>query len=229
MPVQGEWHDFFRAARDVLADAAARLMDGQSPAGSPALQRMIALRDALQAGEDAEVTVQVPPPPAIGQAASDVGDFFRSEARLLLERVQKLARELDGAAHDRQAAIRRELDATLSALRDTAGTFGYPNPASLAEDARLRARRGTGAELLGLLPGLSDAVEATAGGASSAAPPPEAGQEDAVPVEELLYRGEAAIRRAHELRPTLERAIAGDPAARDALEELYDLLDRIRS
>ncbi|MFW6079271.1 MAG: hypothetical protein ACODAE_06605, partial [Gemmatimonadota bacterium] len=45
-----------------------------------------------------------------------------------------------------------------------------------------------------------------------------------VPIEDLVYRGEAALRRALELRPALEAAVEGDPDARERLDELFDLI-----
>jgi chemotaxis protein histidine kinase CheA len=47
-----------------------------------------------------------------------------------------------------------------------------------------------------------------------------------VPVESLLYRGDAALERARILRDSLRRGETNDP---DALHELYDLLDLARS
>ncbi|HEX7048720.1 MAG TPA: hypothetical protein VF188_00810 [Longimicrobiales bacterium] len=59
--------------------------------------------------------------------------------------------------------------------------------------------------------------------APAVAPPPaQAGA--IVPVESLFYRGESALRRALELRAILEPITGGDPIARDAVEELIDLL-----
>jgi hypothetical protein len=45
-----------------------------------------------------------------------------------------------------------------------------------------------------------------------------------VPIESLLYRGDAALRRALELQPQIERALAGNDAALDALAEVFDLI-----
>lgn len=50
--------------------------------------------------------------------------------------------------------------------------------------------------------------------------------DDVVPVDALLYRGQAALERAIELRDALRRA--GGPPAPDVLEEIYDLLDLAR-
>ena len=55
---------------------------------------------------------------------------------------------------------------------------------------------------------------------------PVALPDDVVPVDALLYRGQAALERAIELRDTLRRA--GGPPAPELLEELYDLLDLAR-
>ena len=49
-------------------------------------------------------------------------------------------------------------------------------------------------------------------------------EETVVPIESLIYRGEAALRRARELRDDLR---AQDAPPREALEELYDLLDLV--
>ncbi|HEX2188988.1 MAG TPA: hypothetical protein VHG51_08835, partial [Longimicrobiaceae bacterium] len=64
------------------------------------------------------------------------------------------------------------------------------------------------------------------------APAPEAPAEPAqveegvVPVESLLFRGEAALREALRLRPEVERLAATDDGAalRARLDELFDLV-----
>ena len=57
------------------------------------------------------------------------------------------------------------------------------------------------------------------------AEPVEVG-DDLVPVNSLLYRGQAALERAIELRDALRRA--GGAPAPEILEEIYDLLDLAR-
>ena len=47
--------------------------------------------------------------------------------------------------------------------------------------------------------------------------------DDAVPIETLLYRGRAALRRAAELRTEWQRSAA--PPSPEAMQELFDLLD----
>ena len=49
-------------------------------------------------------------------------------------------------------------------------------------------------------------------------------EETVVPIESLIYRGEAALQRARELRDDLRPL---DAPPREALEELYDLLDLV--
>lgn len=55
---------------------------------------------------------------------------------------------------------------------------------------------------------------------------PVAVSDDLVPIDALLYRGQAALERAIELRDALRRA--GGPPAPDVLEEIYELLDLAR-
>ena len=50
------------------------------------------------------------------------------------------------------------------------------------------------------------------------------GEERIVPIEELCYRGERALRRALELRPHLETLAGDDSKSRDSVEELFDLI-----
>ena len=45
-----------------------------------------------------------------------------------------------------------------------------------------------------------------------------------MPIESLTYRGEAALRRALELRATLDTAVADDPEMRAVLDEVFDLI-----
>jgi hypothetical protein len=50
--------------------------------------------------------------------------------------------------------------------------------------------------------------------------------DDVVPMDALLYRGQAAVARAIELRDTIRRA--GGPPSPDLLEEIFDLLELAR-
>jgi hypothetical protein len=53
--------------------------------------------------------------------------------------------------------------------------------------------------------------------------PAYVGEEPSVPIEQLLYRGRAALARARELRDQIRRR--GGAPDENALGELYDLLD----
>lgn len=63
---------------------------------------------------------------------------------------------------------------------------------------------------------------AEASHARGAQPASTGSEQGVVPIESLLYRGEAALARARAVRDSLRRA---DQPAPDSLAELYDLLD----
>ncbi len=65
-------------------------------------------------------------------------------------------------------------------------------------------------------------VGAEASHARGAEPPSPGSEQGVVPIESLLYRGEAALARARAVRDSLRRA---EQPAPDSLAELYDLLD----
>src|SRR5690606_26415891 len=196
--------------------------------------------------------------------------------------------DLDRATGDRQTVLRRELQAAITALRDTALGLGFGRTARMADTALARVGGITASEVLDLLPSLRETVETdqpvsvsvargeeeasraeagvaaspeapgvaagpdgttgvavTADGGSGAAASHEgapgvatshdgasasghgAGGEterEVVPIATLVYRGAALVARAEQLRPILERALAGNEEALDALAELYDLI-----
>src|SRR5690606_33869162 len=107
--------------------------------------------------------------------------------------------------------------------------------------AELLARYGTGEAVsaAGENPELVQAQPAAPAPAPPAAPAPAASapasaamplgrqvaaESEPVPIEQLQYRGEAALRRALELRPSLEAALRGRTAHLETLEELFDLM-----
>lgn len=185
-----------------------------------------------------------PAPAASGAPAEDlpveVVNFFRTEAGALLDRIDRLAGGRARGAADRLGTARRELKETVLALRDLAGTFGFAHSAAAAErllEAVEQERPAVGllADLRRLVAGevpgqptpLAPRAASAAATAAAAAPgrsPQPRPAADIVPIEDLLYRGEAALRRALELRPAIERAVGADPAAREAVEELFDLI-----
>lgn len=62
-----------------------------------------------------------------------------------------------------------------------------------------------------------------AGAGAESGPAGEAAA-DVVPIEDLEYRGEAALDRALQLRPALQNAIVSDEPSGPLLEELFDLI-----
>ena len=174
-----------------------------------------------------------PAPAAPEDLPVEVVNYFRGEAGALLDRVERLASSRARAAPDRLAALRRELRDTVVALRDLAGTFGFAHSAAAAERLleaieQERAAVGLLADLRRLVtsevPGQPSSLAPRAAAAAPSRTPDPAPAADIVPIEDLLYRGEAALRRALELRPAIERAVGADPAAREAVEELFDLI-----
>lgn len=219
-PVTGDWFAFFTVAREVLAEAAALLTLGINPATVKDLQHLRSSRDALT--ERYGAAAPPPPPPAVPEDAPvEVLNYFRGEAGALLDRIERMARELTTAPPQRSQELRTELGVALTALRDTAATFGFADVAR-AVDAGLGGIWASPAfEVLGRVAELRAIVAANAAG-NDAGHDPEA--EPVVDIETLCYRGEAALRRALELRPAIERAVRGDPTATAVVDELFDLI-----
>lgn len=48
--------------------------------------------------------------------------------------------------------------------------------------------------------------------------------DDVVPIQQFCYSGERALQRAQELKPELERLVSSNDAARDTIEEIFDLI-----
>jgi chemotaxis protein histidine kinase CheA len=71
---------------------------------------------------------------------------------------------------------------------------------------------------------LSDGQIVAEGAASGFDEPAAAGSTEPVAIDQFLYDREAALRRALELRPLMERAVTDDAQAREAADELFDLI-----
>ncbi len=175
----------------------------------------------------------------------EVVNFFRSEAGSLLDRIERMVGERPQWTGERHRGAQRELRDTVTALRDLAATFGFAASTAAAEqllDAlerdgsveglvaevrRLVTSEGPGqpgapAESTGTVPG-----ERTVPDHANVPFGAHAGQQsdgDVVPIEDLLYRGEAALKRALELRPALDRLAGDDATARETVDELFDLI-----
>lgn len=77
-PVSGEWLDFYRTARDVLAPAAATLQRGEPLAETPTLRRLRSLRDSLLEGGGAAPVQQAAPAPAAEPPPQPIENFVYS-------------------------------------------------------------------------------------------------------------------------------------------------------
>ncbi|HEX6938445.1 MAG TPA: hypothetical protein VF158_03475 [Longimicrobiales bacterium] len=231
--VEDEWLELFRVARRVLGETVEALVAGDVPTATPSQPALRRLRGTLLdrygvSGEPARPQV----PPGV-EPPRNVVEFFRHEAGILLGRIERMAGDLARASADRQSVLRRELHGALTALRDTALGLGFGRSARMAETALARVGGSTATEVLDLLPSLQETVEAdrpvsvaaaregarTAGGAESGAGAP--GDAEAAAERLAMLR-----RRAEALRPVIERAVATDAAAREAVAELFDLIHR---
>lgn len=259
--VEGDWFELFRAARRVLAESVEGLVAGTPPTETPSLPALRRIRDGLLDRYGVLQDAPRPQMPAGVEPPKNVGEFFHHEAGVLLARIERMAGDLERAPGDRQLVLRRELQAALAALRDTALGLGFGRTARMADTALARVGGSTASEVLDLLPSLRETIESDQPVSVSAAraagegedtepeaisePAPShdgaaaaadgraaasdhavgaASGDGAVPITNLVYRGAALVQRAEELRPTLERALAGNVEALEALDELYDLI-----
>lgn len=71
-------------------------------------------------------------------------------------------------------------------------------------------------------PSPAAASAADAAEANEAAPPAATAP---IPLEQFFYQGEGALRRALELRESLERLAEADPRARELVDEVFDLIE----
>jgi colicin import membrane protein len=183
-----------------------------------------------------------------------VGRELRGAAQIAREdRVFQLARQVEHAARDAaarssslDAALRELVASTVADLRHLMAGRESEAEADARLSAALRRWPATRAvdgesgssagEFEALAPREIAAIAAAPERALAAperalaaperalAAPEAAAEAEAVPVERLCYDDAGAIRRALELRETIERAVASDPDGAAAVEELFDLL-----
>ena len=138
--------------------------------------------------------------------AAVAGDWlalFEAVGSVLAEAEKAL---LEGVVPEGSGSL-RELERIRARLVESGGA---PSPGVARADTTPAHGRGSGA---------------ARAGAANVDPRPA----DATPIEEFFYRGEALLRRAEELRPVIDRGLARDATAREALEELYDLIRQVLS
>jgi chemotaxis protein histidine kinase CheA len=188
-----EWLDVYRVANDALAATITPLRSGEDPYETNALKRLRHLRQELL---DRYGT---------GEAVS--------------------------AVHESGLVQARPLDAAEPAAAGFAGIAPFVPPGaagSAGTESAPAARRpdAPGDEIM-VLTDAQVVDEAGGAGGPAAAPAgaPHAAQDagDVVAIDDLVYRGEAAVRRAQELRDMITAA-APDPRLADAVDELVDLV-----
>lgn len=223
--VVGDWLAAYTAARDVLAEAIGPLLEGRVPEHAPSAATLQGLRETLFSKYGTQEEKR-PPQPVIADAPPiEVLNFFRGEARILLDRIDRMGRELGAAAPERQVALRRELITAMTALRDMADTFGFAETSVKAEQAIGRLSRSGAEEVSAWVERLRAAVEAhKVEEATHTEAEPETGADAPVPIQDLCYQGDAALRRALELRTVLENALQRGVGVQDVVDELFDLI-----
>jgi chemotaxis protein histidine kinase CheA len=205
--VKDEWATVFRAARDVLATAQEPLKQGNDPTPTPALSKLRTLRTELldRYGEGDAVPVTGAPP---------AGNPLSSSAPLSTP-----------APTTPSPAPSTSPAPALAAAAANPGPPKAPNTAAAAAPSPTPAPGpqpivATAQAPTPTPPQPAPAPEKPPGNSSGNAD----GGERVVPIEELCYSGEPALRRALELRPDFENRAGEDSDAREAVDELFDLI-----
>ncbi|HYE91695.1 MAG TPA: Hpt domain-containing protein [Terriglobales bacterium] len=202
---------FFRTEASKLLDRVER-MAGAFAAATEERRTQLRkdLNDALNALRDTSRTFGFEEPARAAEQA--LGRLAEAASTTLLETVERL-REIIHAATDDTGTAAASRGVPAPVVTTSAAS---PGPAAPGAAARAAAPLVPGAPTPSSAP---SAVPLAAGAAAAAA------GAAVVPIEDLTYRGEAALRRALELRADLERAVAPDDrAARETLAELFDLV-----
>jgi chemotaxis protein histidine kinase CheA len=188
--------------RRLIADA----RQSSDPASRDRLGRE--LRAALRALEAAAASFQEA---RVARIARDAAGSASSLEARALDSLDRLATVL-ADPRVQLADVAREIDA---APRSSAPTPGAPAP------ARSRTMTPTGRELKEFLDrGIETLDRLQDKPLRQPTPLPD---EAVVPIQELLYRGRAAVERARSLRDQLRQR--GGTPPQDVIDELYDLLD----
>lgn len=251
LPVEGERLEFLEVALAAVRAARDGLARGADLRGAdPAFVRFRALRERLGIvlAEDTDTSVvpiralffddagphvvasPVAPvaPPGATEPPPQVLEFLRLEATALLDRADALLAEFGPDADLAAGRIGQRLVGLVLAVRELAGAYDVTSVVHAAERAVAELRAAGSSE--DARAALADLRAALAGTATAAA---AAAEEDAVPVESLLLRGERALSEALALRGDIERLVAAAAAPgaelRERLDELWDLLELART
>lgn len=233
-PVEPAELALLEAGHDALLAFAGALEDGGAGAApDAALDRFRALREERsEGGEDDVVPIaalfhdddgphivssSAAPVPLPGDAPEAVLLFLRIEATGFLDRAEALLAEGGGRTRG-FARVARQLADLARAVGELAASYGLAHVAQTAERAGAELREARDADAAR---GILGTLRAVLPGAESAAEPGEG----VVPIEELLLRGAAALRAAHELRPRVDDLVAEQPELAGMLGELWALLE----
>jgi chemotaxis protein histidine kinase CheA len=233
--VKQEWLDIYRVAREGLKATIEPLHRNEDPQPSHALSRLRHMREellerygtgeAVSAAHESGGLVQAesmnePPAPIALPAAqaSPAEPDSRDEDAAVLDLD---AADVVGSADDDDHA---DMDDAPDLLAAAAGAMQRAAAVAAPVVAGMAAVAGAVGDAVGDAVGQAADRAADAGGAAEASEAQPAGAEDVVPIGDLLYRGEAAVARAEELRAAIERVAAHDAQASAAVEELFDLI-----
>lgn len=216
------------------------LLEGEGQAEVPAGEHAVPIEELFFDAADGIVSR----PREEEELPVEVRNFFRIEASSLVDRAEQLA--ADVRRGEERAA--RELVEACAELARIFASFKFSGAAEAARSVASRAREApdgeAAARIAAAMPDVRALVEEIDDPRNVAervrrirdlvevdeeAPAgPEA--RPAVPIEDLVYRGEAALARAEALAPEVERCLdAGDVAGlRGHLEEIFDLISVAR-
>jgi HPt (histidine-containing phosphotransfer) domain-containing protein len=217
--VKQEWLDIYRVAREGLKATIEPLHRNEDPQPSHALSRLRHMREellerygtgeAVSAAHENSGLVQAAPmtePPApVAMPEPDLTSASDDEDGGVLELgADDIVATADGAVDSDLDDDAPDLLAAAAGAMQRAAAAAAPVVASAA--------------------GVAGAVSSVLGQVAERAADAAGADVDAVPIQDLFYRGDAAVARADELRAAINRVAAHDPEARDAVEELFDLI-----
>lgn len=186
---------FFRTEANKLVDRLERMAGAFAAATEDRrTQLRQELREALNALRDTSRTFGFEEPARAAEEA--LGRLADAASTTLLGTVERL-REVIQSGTEQVGAGARQPGAVTLPSAESGAAAGQPAPTAAPAAAPAPA-------------------PAPAAAAAAAA---------VVPIDDLVYRGDAALRRALDLRGEIERSVsADDRAARESLEELFDLV-----
>jgi chemotaxis protein histidine kinase CheA len=237
--VKQEWLDIYRVAREGLKAAVAPLQRDEDPTASHALSRLRHMREELLdrygAGEavsaahetgglvQATEVTEPPAPVALSHGTAPQEAATAEPADAPGGAPTRLLDAATGAATQAAAAagqLAGQVAGAVAAAASTAAATVLAPGSSGATSPEPGGSAGGG-------PGERTAEASQHAGTSAGDAAAEAGLQ-AVPIEDLCYRGRAALDRVLELRGIVERATEQDPQARAAVDELFDLVRMAR-